>query len=236
VTSIDDTKPFRLTPSPAALAIAGADAIPKYRRKFRRPLFAELWRWSVTLVIFLTIAAAFAGSALMAAIYVQARSDQTQSVDAIVVLGAAQYNGRPSPILRARLDEAYAAYREGVAPLIVVTGGRQQGDQFTEAEASRDYLVELGVPAELILLENDAHNSWESMQGVADLLKDRRLSKVLLVSDGFHLFRVKMMAKDLGLESYGRPAKNSPIKENSGRELSYAFREAGGVIAHLLGR
>jgi uncharacterized SAM-binding protein YcdF (DUF218 family) len=223
-------------PSPAAIAIAGADALPKYRRKFRRSLLAELWRWSITIAIFSIVAAAFAGSALMAAIYVQSRSDQTRPVDAIVVLGAAQYNGRPSPILRARLDEALAAYREGVAPLIVVSGGRQQGDQYTEAEASRDYLVERGVPADKILLENDAHNSWESMKGVADLLKEQQLSKVLLISDGFHLFRVKMMAKDVGLEPYGRPAENSPIKENSGREFSYAIREAGGVIAHLLDR
>jgi uncharacterized SAM-binding protein YcdF (DUF218 family) len=184
----------------------------------------------------LTVAAAFAGSALMAAIYVQARSDQTRPVDAIIVMGAAQYNGRPSPILRARLDEAFAAYREGVASLIVVTGGRQQGDQFTEAEASRDYLVERGVPAGSILLENDGHNSWQSIQGAADLLEARQLSKVLLVTDGFHLFRVKMMAKDLGLKPFGRPADDSPIQENSGREFSYAVREAGGVVAHLLGR
>jgi uncharacterized SAM-binding protein YcdF (DUF218 family) len=227
VSSVDETKPFRPTPSPAAIAVAGADALPRRVRRFRR---------SITISIFLVIAAAFGGTALIGAIYVQARSDQTRAVDAIVVLGAAQYNGRPSPILRARLDEALAAYGEGVAPLIVVTGGRQAGDQFTEAEASRDYLIERGVPEDAILLENGAHNSWQSMQGTADLLKDRNLSKVLLVSDGFHLLRVKMMAKDLGLEPFGRPASRSPIKHNSGREFSYAFREAGGVIAHLLDR
>jgi uncharacterized SAM-binding protein YcdF (DUF218 family) len=223
-------------PSPAAIAIAGADALPRRVRKFRRPFFSEFWRWSIAISIFFVIAAAFAGSALIAAIYVQARSDQTRPVDAIVVMGAAQYNGRPSPILRARLDEAFAAYREGVAPLIVVTGGRQAGDQFTEAEASRDYLIGRGVPEEDILLENEAHNSWQSMQGAAELLKERNLSSVLLVSDGFHLFRVKMMAKDLGLKAFGRPASNSPIQQNSGREFSYAVREAGGVIAHILDR
>jgi uncharacterized SAM-binding protein YcdF (DUF218 family) len=223
-------------PSPAAIAIAGEAALPPRVRKFRRPFISEFWRWSITISIFLVIAAVLAGAGLMGAIYVQARSDQTRPVDAIVVLGAAQYNGRPSPILQARLDEALAAYREGVAPLIVVTGGRQTGDQFTEAEASRDYLVDHGVPEEDILLENKAHNSWQSMQGAAELLKDRNLSKVLLVSDGFHLFRVKMMAKDLGLEPFGRPAIDSPIQKNSSREFSYAVREAGGVIAHLLDR
>jgi uncharacterized SAM-binding protein YcdF (DUF218 family) len=236
VSSVDETKPFRPVPSPAAIAIAGEAALPRRVRRFRRPFFAEFWRWSLTISIFLVVAVALAGAALMAAIYLQARSDQTRPVDAIVVMGAAQYNGRPSPILRARLDEALAAYQEGVAPVIVVTGGRQVGDQFTEAEASRDYLVDHGVPEDAILLENEAHNSWQSLQGASELLKDRNLSKVLLVSDGFHLFRVKMMAKDLGLEPFGRPASDSPIKRNSGSEFSYAFREAGGVVAHLLGK
>jgi uncharacterized SAM-binding protein YcdF (DUF218 family) len=210
--------------------------LPRRARKFRRSLLAESWRWGLTASIFLVIAAAVAGAALIAGIYVQARSDETRPVDAIVVLGAAQYNGRPSPILEARLDEAIAAYREGVAPLIVVTGGRQQGDQFTEAEASRNYLIAKGVPKNAILMENEAHNSWQSMQGTAELLERRDLSKVLLVSDGFHLFRVKLMAKDLGLEPFGRPASPSPIRKNSGREFSYSVREAGGVIAHLLDR
>ncbi len=206
------------------------------KRRFRRSFLSELWRWTATLALFLIVAVTICGFALLAAIYAQARKDQTRPVDAIVVLGAAQYNGQPSPILKARLDEALAAYDEGVAPLIVVTGGRQSGDQFTEAEASRDYLTQHGVPDNSILLENKAHNSWQSMQGVASLLKRRDLNRVLLVSDGFHIFRLKLMAKDLDLDAYGRPAVNSPIQRNSTNEFSYAIREGGGVIAHILGR
>jgi uncharacterized SAM-binding protein YcdF (DUF218 family) len=236
VRNFDDTTPFRPTPSPAAIAVAGIDALPAQSRRFRRPILSEIWRWAITIGLFLAVAVTVCGFALLGAIYVQARSDQTRPVDAIIVLGAAQYNGRPSPILEARLNEALAAYKEGAAPIIVVTGGRQIGDQFTEAEASRDYLIDHGVPEGSILLENDAHNSWQSMQGAAALLKDRGISRVLIVSDGFHLFRLKLMAKDLHLEAYGRPAVNSPIKRNSGSEFSYTIREAGGVVAHLLGR
>jgi uncharacterized SAM-binding protein YcdF (DUF218 family) len=218
------------------MAVAGIDALPAQSRRFRRPILSEFWRWAITIGLFLVVAITVCGFALLGAIYVQARSDQTRPVDAIIVLGAAQYNGRPSPILKARLDEALEAYKEGVAPIIVVTGGRQIGDQFTEAEASQDYLVDHGVPESNILLENDAHNSWQSMQGAAALLKDRGIARVLIVSDGFHLFRLKLMAKDLDLEAYGRPATDSPIKRNSGSEFSYSVREAGGVVAHLLGR
>jgi uncharacterized SAM-binding protein YcdF (DUF218 family) len=236
VHSVDDTTPLRTIPSPAAVAVDGLDAQQHSKRRFRRPFLSELWRWTATAIQFLIVAVTVCGFALMGAIYFQARKDQTRPVDAIVVLGAAQYNGRPSPILQARLDEALAAYKEGVAPVIVVTGGRQSGDQYTEAQASRMYLVDHGVPDDSILMENKAHNSWQSLQGVADLLKKRDLNSVLLVSDGFHLFRLKLMAKDLDLKAYGRPAKNSPIRRNSGDEFSYVIREGGGVIAHLLGR
>ena len=147
-----------------------------------------------------------------------------------MVLGTAQYNGRPSPVLRARLDEALAAYREGVAPLVVVTGGGLPGDAFTEAEASRDYLVDRGVPESAILLENEGGNSWESMQGAADLLEAEGLSRVLIVSDGFHLLRLKLMARELGLEAAGRPAEESPIRKNSATEFDYVVREAGGIV------
>ncbi len=189
--------------------------------------------WLRTLLVLLLLAPPLLGASLVAAIYWQARSDQTRPVDAIVVLGTAQYNGRPSPVLRARLDRALAAYEAGSASLIVVTGGRNPGDVFTEAEASRDYLLEQGVPEGALLLENQGRDSWQSMRGVATLLRARDLSRVLLVSDGFHLFRLKLMARDLGLQSYGAPATGSPIRTGGGAEFGYVLREAAGVVAHL---
>jgi uncharacterized SAM-binding protein YcdF (DUF218 family) len=188
----------------------------------------------MTGALFLVIALPLLALSLVLAIYWQARTDQTRSVDAIVVLGTAQYNGWPGQVLRARLDHALALYGEGAAPLVVVTGGRAPGDQFTEAEAARAYLLDRGVPAAAIVLENEGRDSWASMQGVADALEARGLSRVLLVSDGFHLFRLKLMARDLGLPAFASPARDSPIRQGGPGELEYVLREAAGVVAHLL--
>ena len=163
----------------------------------------------------------------------QARTDETRPVEAIVVMGTAQYNGRPSPVLRARLDRVVELWDEGIAPLVVVTGGKQEGDAFTEAEASHDYLVERGIPDDAILLEDQGSDSWESLQGVASLLKERDLDRVLIVSDGFHLLRLKKMAHDLGLRAYVTAAEDSPIRPGSANEFSYMIREVGGIGAYI---
>lgn len=195
----------------------------------RRSRVRQIRSWIVGLSILAILTPPVLGVALLGAIYWQARTDETRPVDAIVVLGTAQYNGRPSPVLRARLDRVVEVYVEGMAPLVVVTGGKREGDQFTEAEASRDYLVERGVPDSAILLEDEGRDSWESLQGVAEILESRGLSRVLLVSDGFHLFRVKKMAHDLGLTAYATAAADSPIRQGSGNEFSYMVREVAGI-------
>ena len=195
----------------------------------RRSRVRELAKWVAALLAFALLAPPLLAGSLLAAVYWQARTDETRPVDAIVVLGTAQYNGRPGPVLRSRLDRAVEVYRAGAAPLIVVTGGRGEGDAFTEAEAGRDYLVGRGVPEAAILLENEGQDSWQSMRGVAELLGARRLARVLLVSDGFHLLRVKLMARELGLTAYATAADRSPIREWSGSEFAYAVREVGGV-------
>jgi uncharacterized SAM-binding protein YcdF (DUF218 family) len=205
------------------------------RWRWRRPLWSEAWRWTLTVVLFAMIASISLALSLLLAIFWQARVNQAQPADAIVVLGAAQYDGRPSPVLQARLDTALLAYQQGLAPVIIVTGGRQAGDRFTEAETSQAYLVEHGVPSSAILLENQGHSSWESMRGVAKILDREGMRQVLLVSDGFHLFRLKVMARELGITAYAVPAQASPIRQGSSLELSYIVREAGGVVAFLAG-
>ena len=214
-------------------AISGLAPVVTAVSARRRSRWRTLRGWLIGLVLLAVVAPPVLGVALVGAIYWQARTDETRPVDAIVVLGTAQFNGRPGPVLRARLDRALAVYEAGMAPLIVVTGGKQQGDQFTEAQAGRDYLVEQGVPTEAILLENRGQDSWQSMQSVAALLEYRQLSRVLLVSDGFHLFRLKKMAHDLGLTAYGTAATSSPIRRSGPTEFSYVLRETGGVVAHL---
>ncbi|MFM9107406.1 MAG: YdcF family protein [Chloroflexota bacterium] len=217
---------------------AGLPAAPGARSgvRARRSFWGETWRWVVTFALFGALAAAASGGVLLFAIDRQARLDQAGPADAIVVLGTAQWNGYPGPVLRARLDHALGLYWQGLAPVIVVTGGRMQGDQYTEAEAAQAYLLEAGVPAQAILLENAGRDSWESMQAVSGIARDYGLSRLLLVSDGFHLFRLKLMARDLGLDALASPAPGSPIVPGGPGERAYMVREAGGVVEHLLRR
>jgi uncharacterized SAM-binding protein YcdF (DUF218 family) len=144
-------------------------------------------------------------------VWLASRHDQARPAEAIVVLGAAQFNGVPSSILRARLDHAYDLYERELAPVIVVTGGKQPGDQFTEATASADYLIGKGVPDEDILREVSGTNSWESLAAASEFLKVRGIHRVLLVSDPFHSFRINAMAGELGLEGHPSPTRTSPI-------------------------
>src|SRR5918996_914248 len=107
------------------------------------------------------------------------------------------------------------------------------GDGYTEAEAAWAYLTDAGVPAEAIMTENAASDTWESMQGIAVLLQPQGIDQVIVVSDGFHLFRSRMMARDVGLQAWGSPAEMSPIRTGGGGELTYVMREAAAVVAHL---
>jgi uncharacterized SAM-binding protein YcdF (DUF218 family) len=151
--------------------------------------------------------------------------DQRRPVDAIVVLGAAQYNGRPSPVLKARLDHALGLYRDGVAPLIVVTGGIGRGDTTSEAIVGRRYLMAHDVPARAVVAQPQGRTTAASMTAVADLSRDRGLRRVLLVSDPFHMFRLRLEARRTALEAYTSPTASSPISDNPGLELRYLFRE-----------
>lgn len=224
------------------ITLRGAPAAPlapdlspqsKPPRRRRRSLWGEVWRWFVTAVWFTLAALLIGGSMLMLSIYRQARTEGVRPAQAIVVLGTAQYNGWPGPVLQARLDHALQLYWEGYAPYIVVTGGKQPGDEFTEAEAGQTYLTNAGVPPDRIIMENAAHSTWESMQNVAAILKPMGITDVILVSDGFHLYRSRLMATDVGLTATGSPAPDSPIVVGGSGEFMYTMREAGGVLAHL---
>lgn len=167
-------------------------------------------------------------------VHATGRSDQARPVDAIVVMGAAQYDGTPSPQLQARLDHALELYRQGLATIVVVTGGKQPGDRFTEAEASAAYLVERGVPDESIVLENVGRNSYDSLAGVADLLAAAGMRSVLLVSDPFHSLRIRLTAQELGLTAYVSPTRTSPVQ--GGAAFAREAKEAAGVaLGRLIG-
>jgi uncharacterized SAM-binding protein YcdF (DUF218 family) len=161
-------------------------------------------------------------------------SDQVRPVDAIVVMGAAQYDGRPSPQLAARLDHAADLWDQGLAEVLVVTGGNQPGDRFTEAEASANYLIERGVPAEAILQEDASHSTYASLETVSAMLHQRGLFRVLLVSDPFHSLRTRLTAQELGLVAYVSPTRTSPLRGKA--ETAREFEEAAGIsLGRLIG-
>ncbi len=140
------------------------------------------------------------------------RENQARPVQAIIVLGAAQYDGVPSPDLQARLDHALTLWQAGLAPLIVVTGGKEPGDIYTEATAGANYLASKGVPQNDILREVQGRDTWESLSAVANFLKPRHITRVLLVSDPFHDERISLIAKEVGLTPYVSPTRTSPIR------------------------
>ena len=159
------------------------------------------------------------------------RTDQARPVDAIVVMGAAQYDGRPSPQQAARLDHAVELWNDGLAPIVVVTGGNQPGDRFTEAEASAAYLIERGVPEGAIVQEGEGHSSWESLENAAPLLESLGAERILLVSDPFHSLRIRLIAEELGFDAYTSPTTTSPVSGADARA-----REAKEALGVALGR
>jgi uncharacterized SAM-binding protein YcdF (DUF218 family) len=154
------------------------------------------------------------------------RLDQRYTADAIVILGAAQYNGRPSPVLQARLDHGAELFREGWAELLVVTGGIVAGDRMSEATAGRRYLVSIGIPPSAVVVQAEGHTTAGSMDAVAQWLLGEGYDRVILVSDPFHLARLRLEARRLGLEAYTSPTATSPISSRFATELSYLLAEA----------
>jgi len=137
--------------------------------------------------------------------------DDARPAQAIIVLGAAQFDGRPSAVLAARLDHAADLYKQGLAPLVVVTGGKQTGDRFTEAEASANYLAEKGVPGNAIERETTSTNSYDELAAAARFLYQRSIRDVVLVSDPFHAYRIDAIADAVGLNAYVSPTPTSPV-------------------------
>jgi uncharacterized SAM-binding protein YcdF (DUF218 family) len=162
------------------------------------------------------------------------KEDGPAAAEVIVVLGAAQYDGRPSPQLAARLDHALDLWEDGVAPLLMVTGGNQPGDRFTEAEAGQAYLVEHGVPEEAILRENLGHTTYESLDAAADVLAAEGLDDVVLVTDPYHSLRSKLIAEEVGLDASLSPTPTTVVTGWS--SFRREVLEAGGVaVGRVLG-
>jgi uncharacterized SAM-binding protein YcdF (DUF218 family) len=139
-----------------------------------------------------------------------ALEDDARKADAIVVMGAAQYQGKPSPVLRERLDHALALWQRGLASRMVLTGGTGEGDSVSEAAVSRVYVMSHGVPDSAILLENDGRTSAQSLRAAVDLLHERELTTAIVVSDPFHMLRLEVLGRRYGIDPYTSPALPGP--------------------------
>ncbi len=151
--------------------------------------------------------------------------DEARVAETIVVLGAAQYNGRPSPVLKARLDHALELYQRGLAPAIITTGGYGSDPNFSEAEVGKKYLMQHGVPISDIITETGSGTTYDSIRAVSGVLKAKGWKTALVVSDGFHLFRAKKMFADHGIVVYTSPAPNSPIEVAASQRFWHSLRE-----------
>lgn len=182
----------------------------------------RLLRWLGSLLLF----AVFAWACLLVAVFAFGRRDEARPADAIIVLGAAQYDGRPSPVLKARLDHAIDLYRRDVAGTLIVTGGVGVGDTVSEAEVGRRYAVRQGVPRARIVVEPAGLSTEQSMTTVRGLMEERGLETAVLVSDPFHMLRLRIMAAGLGIRAYSSPTRSSPIAGDSPAEWKHVLRES----------
>lgn len=165
-------------------------------------------------------------TASMAAVLLFSWMDQARPADSIVVLGAAQYDGKPSPVLRARLDHGIDLWNNRMGKILVLTGGKGAGDTTSEADVGRSYARKRGVPDTAILLENKGRTTRESMLGVAELLESRGLRTAILVSDPFHMLRLSIIGRRFGLTPYTSPTRTSPISPNREKRWRYMLGES----------
>jgi uncharacterized SAM-binding protein YcdF (DUF218 family) len=163
----------------------------------------------------------------------QSTHDEAVPADVIIVMGAAEYRGRPSPVLRARLDHALHLYKQQLAPLIMTTGGPGGDPSFTEGGVGRSYLTDRGVPPEAIVVESEGESTVYSISAAAEIMRRMGLQSCILVSDGYHIFRTKKMMQARGIRAYGSPREESP--QSTWHRWWQYFRQAVGYSLWKIG-
>ena len=188
--------------------------------------------WKVALGIVVLLALYVGGTFFQ--VWQASRRDQAHEAGAIVVMGAAQYNGDPSPVFEARLAHGLELFEQGLSDVVVVTGGRQEGDEFSEAEAGAIWLAEHGVPESAVRREVQGRNSWESLAASARFLQEEGIEDVMIVSDPYHSKRLEEIADEVGLEAYVTPTDESPV--DGAAELRAMVRETAAIsVGRFLG-
>jgi uncharacterized SAM-binding protein YcdF (DUF218 family) len=161
----------------------------------------------------------------------ESRVEEAQPADAIIVLGAAEYRGRPSPVLEARLNHALILYLKGMAPRVITTGGAGGDPVFTEGSVGRAYLTQHGVPPEAVVVEREGESTAQSVAAVAEIMRRMSLGSAIVVSDGYHIFRVKKMLESSGMKVYG-----SPRPSTSPGEWRARWQDVKQAVGYLLWR
>jgi len=169
-------------------------------------------------------------------IYRQAQADEATEADVIIVLGAAQWGGQPSPVLRARLDHAICLYKKGYAPALILTGGVGEGEVLSEAEVAKEYVLKYSIPESAIFMEQEGRISLQSIRAAKQIMDRQGMNSAILVSDPFHMMRILKMAKDMGIEAYGSPTRTSPISKNKRVEFRHVLGESVLYIEYLLSK
>jgi uncharacterized SAM-binding protein YcdF (DUF218 family) len=182
-------------------------------------------KWALRIVAALVIAIVLYLAYIAGHIWWVARQDDHPRSDAIVVLGASQYNGTPSPVFAARLDHAKALYDAHVAPRIVTVGSKQPGDNYTEAIAAQNYLVAHGVPSNAILPVPRGHDTLQSVRAVHAAFSRHGWHSAVLVTDPWHCLRARTMARDSGIDAQTSPERSGPLFSSRSTEIHYIWRE-----------
>jgi vancomycin permeability regulator SanA len=203
---------------------------PRLLRGFRVPW----WMWLVRAVLAVVVAIVITAMVTVGEVWWVGRQDHRPAADAVIVLGASQYNGRPSAVFAARLDHAAELYRSGVAPKVITVGGRLPGDQYTEAQAGANYLARQGVPRSALLAVPEGSDTLLSLSAAAGEMNVRSLHSAVLVTDRWHSLRSVAIARDLGLAAATSPATTGPANRGVSTQVRYIVREAVGYRFYQL--
>lgn len=220
--------PYRPYRAPAGPGPSGAAR----RRALDRLRTAMVWTRRIIVCTVITVLL----SPLLVAfrVWYVAREDSTPRSDAVIVLGAAQYDGTPSPVFQWRLKHAARLYREKVAPVVVTVGGGQPGDRFTEAASGRRWLIQHGVPAARVVAVGTGADTQESLVAVGKEFRRHDWDSAVLVSDPWHALRTRTMARDQGIKAETSPTRSGPIVQTRGTQARYIVRETGAYLQYVL--
>ena len=194
----------------------------------------KAWRLAARVLAAVVLAVLAWGGYLAWRVWTVAAHDEARPADVIVVFGAAEYRGRPSPVLRARLDRALDLYRRGYAPLIITAGGAGGDPHFTEAGVGRDYLAGNGVPSENIHMEDQSSSTAETVLAVAEIMRRANLRTCVVASDEYHLFRIKRQFATMGVTAYGAPRERQ-VEMTMGMRVWVTIKQVAGYMLWRVG-